>query len=220
MLDTTPHHKLIDETGNTYGDVTVIRRAGSKNSKAMWECLCECGNIFVTRGSSLRAGSTRSCGCKAMLITGYSGFVKHGGFGTPEYKTWCTMIGRCHCETNTAYHYYGGRGIVVCDRWRHSFENFLNDMGKRPEGLSLDRIDNDGPYSPDNCRWATRTQQMNNRRSNVILTRDGQSMTLTEWARLLGYNVDAIRKRIKAGWSDERILATPIRAKRSQRSNG
>jgi hypothetical protein len=132
---------------------------------------------------------------------------KHGLSGTSEHVIWLGMLDRCYNVNGDAYDHYGGRGIVVCDRWRSSFIDFLQDMGPRPKGRSLDRIDNDGPYSPDNCRWATPQQQAENRRMTRWLEWNGERHTISEWARRLGICRTAINQRLKRGWTLQRALS-------------
>lgn len=143
--------------------------------------------------------------------------TRHGeaivGSVTAEYKIWRGMLGRCLNKTNPAWMDYGGRGIGVCDRWR-SFENFLADMGRRPDGLSLDRIDNNKGYSPDNCRWATRKEQARNRRSSAMIEYKGECRALVEWAEITGISVSAITQRLRAGWDVEMALTVPQRHRR------
>lgn len=122
------------------------------------------------------------------------------------------MLDRCRNHNNSDFFYYGGRGIKVCDRWKNSFENFLEDMGERPKRTSIDRIDNNGNYEPGNCRWATKKEQNNNQRSNINLTFNGKTQTTAQWADELGMNSGTVRYRVnKLGWSAEKALTTPLR---------
>jgi hypothetical protein len=140
---------------------------------------------------------------------------KHGLSYTSEYRAWQTMRLRCLEPTNQAYPRYGGRGITVCDRWLNSPEPFLKDMGPKPSPKhELDRIDNDGPYEPGNCRWATRTESSRNRRSNRILEYNGERRTLAEWCERFRLPRDTVRKRLESGWSITSTLQTPVRPKR------
>lgn len=127
----------------------------------------------------------------------------------PEYSVWQSMIRRCTHPNSISFRYYGGRGINVCDRWRHSFENFLTDMGCRPEGMSLDRIDGNGNYEPSNCRWATQLQQDENRRSTRRITVKGETRTLTQWSNLTGTPRSTIQARLRRGMSSEAAVLTP-----------
>jgi hypothetical protein len=131
----------------------------------------------------------------------------------PLYSIWCGMKNRCYNRNEPTYPYYGGRGITVCEDWRLSFAFFWADMGPRPSPRhSLDRIDNDGPYSPDNCRWATRSEQSGNRRNNITLTHNGETTFAKEWARRVGLSYETLLHRLDRGWSAERALTTPARA--------
>jgi hypothetical protein len=136
----------------------------------------------------------------------------HGMWGKPEYWVWALMIQRCHNPSAKYFPLYGGRGITVCNRWRTSFGTFFADMGARPaKGLSLDRIDNDGGYSPENCRWATRKEQMRNTRNNSYLTLNGETHLLCEWVEITGLNSSLISNRInRMGWSVEEALTIPV----------
>jgi len=208
---TEPHPYVKDLSGQRFGRLLVTSYAGRKNTSTFWNCLCDCGNSCQIDGCSLKRGFTRSCGCLAketrIILKTTHGFAKH-----PLWNTYILMIKRCYNPKNPSYGSYGGRSITVCDRWRESFENFLADMGERPAGCSLDRIDNDGPYSPDNCRWATTLQQNNNKRRNHRLTHDGETLTITEWANRLGISRKAILSRLRYEWSTERILTEPVKS--------
>lgn len=159
---------FINRTGQVFGRLTVIEQAGHDvHDCIVWTCLCECGNEVIVRGDSLKSGRTRSCGCLNSDAHRISG-RRHGAAGrgnrTSEYNIWISMKQRCINPRSQAWEYYGGRGISVCDRWMNSFMDFYYDMGPKPEGLSLDRVDNDGNYEPGNCRWATKSEQTANRR--------------------------------------------------------
>lgn len=157
--------RMVDLTGQTFGQLTVIDRAKNrKGGEARWNCACNCGGSTTATGSNLRLGRTTSCGC-AMRQINRERKTTHGGHGTPEYGIWCSMIRRCENKNDDAYPRYGGRGITVHPEWRADFAAFLRDVGRRPSpDLSLDRIDNDRGYEPGNIRWATAKQQANNRR--------------------------------------------------------
>ncbi len=129
---------------------------------------------------------------------------------TPEYAAWDSMLRRCYNAKYREFDYYGGRGISVCDEWRNSFAAFLRDMGERPDGMSLDRIDTNGNYEPSNCRWATPKEQTRNRRNNVYITHNGESMILNDWATKLNVSSAALRSRLRYGWSISETLETPI----------
>lgn len=201
--------------GKQFGRLRVIGYAGYQHRKpnggrAFWLCRCECGNESLVEGGELAVGGTVSCGCYRLQRTSES-HTTHGLNSHPLYQKWASMIFRCTNRNNPGWMNYGGRGISVCREWR-DFSVFFNDMAERwSPGLELDRIDNNGDYCPQNCRWATKTEQCNNRRSNRLLTWNGETKTLAQWAHGAGIRVSTFWSRIKSGWSVERAISTPIR---------
>lgn len=173
---------MAKQKGDKYGTCTAIDEwvdKRNKNRYLIWEC--ECGHIFI------RSKYTRNKLCPKCKET-----KTHGLSRTPTYKAWSGMLDRCYNPNNKKYHRYGGRGIKVCDRWK-TFLHFYEDMGEKPAGLSLDRINNDGDYEPSNCRWATPREQAQNRSNNVMLTIDGETHCLSEWSRRLNVSRDSLR---------------------------
>lgn len=206
FIESLKRHKNFKDIpiGTKFHRWTVIRCVGvDPNSGGYrWLCRCDCGNESSVDGTSLRSGSSKSCGCLSSEITAKRNYV-HGKTGIPGYYTWKHIHARCYNPNNKDYHNYGGRGIIVCDRWRESFQNFYDDMGEKPEGMTLDRIDNDGNYEPRNCRWATKVEQANNTRINLKFE-DGTPLTL--WARSNGVKSETARRSYYAGYSKEEIL--------------
>ncbi len=208
--------KLIDRTGVRYGQLTVLGRAPNKSendTNARWNCRCDCGKETVSYGQDLGRGTSSHCGCKSLasrIEKTRLANTTHGLSRTTIYRKWFHMLQRCNEPTSVHYHYYGARGIKVCERW-HKFENFFSDMGFPPEGMSLDRINNDGDYCAENCRWATRQQQAVNRRRAVKLTHNGMTLTISEWARALDLSVSALRDRISQKFPAEKLFARNLR---------
>lgn len=206
-----------DLTGVTFGRLTVKGRSKGPPNKAFWNCECECGQSKIIAGSKLRSGWTRSCGC-LMSENCSALFTRHGfarkGRITPEFRIWADMRNRCRNPNHKQFSDYGGRGIKVCERWE-SFENFFSDMGSRPDGLSIDRINNDGDYEPSNCRWATRKQQCNNRRvrrpRSFRIEWNGKTYRVSELAKEVGLKYKTLYMRLIAGWSTEDAIKPPLR---------
>ncbi len=175
-----------------------------------WLCICDCKNIKVIRGNDLKTGRTVSCGCFGKERR-HEANTTHGMTKTPTHMVWIKMIQRCENPKNKDYPRYGGRGITVCNRWLNSFQAFFEDMGEKPKDLTLERINNNGNYDPDNCKWATRKEQMNNTSKNVLLTINNKTHNIAQWERIRGFNKDTIGSRIRAGWTHERAIMTPVR---------
>lgn len=204
--------KVIDLTGQRFGRLTVLRRCGtSKDGQKVYLCKCDCGNFKEIRSGNLRNGHTNSCGCLSREVTSKVNAernTKHNGCGTRLYGIWYDMRQRCSYEKSINWHLYGGRGIRVCDEWQESFEPFRDWALSHgyEDGLQLDRIDNDGNYSPDNCKWSTRTEQGNNRRTCIYVTIDGVTKSVSEWCRETGVNRMVAYSRIRKGWEPEQAV--------------
>jgi hypothetical protein len=185
-----------DLTGQVFGRLTVIECSYiNARRNLVWRCRCECGGETEVPGSTLTSGNTRSCGCLAVeMKPGYR--RTHGKSQTPMYFAWKTMHRRCTDPKHPRWAYYGGRGISVCDRWR-DYGNFLADMGERPDGASIDRIDMDGHYTPENCRWATRKEQARNKSNSRFVEWDGRRQTIAAWAEEQGIGESTLRARLR-----------------------
>lgn len=190
-----------DYVGKVFDSLTVVARHPERSSsnKVLWQCRCECGSETLVTTQALASGNTKSCGCrrkKTSVLNGQNNKT-HGMTRTPEYKAWQSMKDRCYNEDCPNYPLYGGRGILVWADWIRSFERFYRDMGPRPSPKhSLDRIDVNGNYRPDNCRWATAKEQSNNKRNNHMFEYDGQRKTLTQWADLYGIPIPTLSSRL------------------------
>lgn len=208
--------KLIDLTGQRFGKLTVIEMVGMRRDRrATWKCQCDCGRETTVCGKELRNGDTKSCGClqketarkrmeKENTTHGYSKRNKVSRL----YRIWGGMKERCNTPSATGYEIYGGRGIKVCPEWRDSFEAFQDwalANGYRDD-LTIERNDTDGDYCPENCRWATQKEQQNNRSNNRLLTHNGKTMTITQWAEATGLHRPTITRRLKRGLTVEESL--------------
>jgi hypothetical protein len=188
--------------GFRFGSLTVLQLGEKQRpmNGAWWLCLCDCGTQKNIPATDMVQGKINSCGCEHAERIGRAS-ITHGKSKSRTYKLWMAMRNRCDRINQD----YSCRGIVYDERWK-SFENFLEDMGEAPEGLSLDRIDCNGNYHKANCRWATRVEQANNTRANVFIEWDGKRQTRSQWEKELGMQPTTLRSRIKAGWSMERAM--------------
>jgi len=215
-------------TGKRFGKLTVVKRIGSKNRRSLWLCYCDCGKTRKATTHDLGQFGVSACTrCTkeaqykktAKALTGrmlYKGDPKYratiGKTPTPTYAVFKSMHDRCKYKSNASYHAYGCRGIIVCKRW-DSFKNFVDDMGLRPDGMTLDRIDNEGNYEPNNCRWVTPKTNARKRRNSNILTYKAESLCIAEWAEKMGVGWGVIDGRIKRGWSVEESITKPVDAR-------
>lgn len=198
----------------TFGTLTIVAFAGkTKDKRKAVLALCVCGNFVFSSLKSIKSGNTTSCGCsrdthlKNLAVTN----KKHGMSHSRTYCSWHAMLYRVRTESSKDYPNYGGRGIGICDSWLN-FENFFADMGERPEGCTLDRIDNTKGYNPENCKWSTNKEQSNNRRSSKLIEYEGKTKTLSEWAELLNIKISTLSKRLKLyGWSVDKAFTTGIK---------
>ena len=204
-------------SGDRYGLLTVInevepQRAGLKHPRNLrrMRCTCDCGREAIVLLQCLRRGETQSCGC----LIGQYARPKHthrpkGQPPLPTYQSWQSMKKRCYDPNSAGYASYGGRGITVCEKWMQ-FGGFAEDMGERPDGTTLDRINVDGHYEPGNCRWATAKEQQRNRRDNIMVAFDGQTMCIADWADAIGINRHTLHSRIfRYGWPVEKAMTHP-----------
>ena len=194
-----------DMTGFVCNTLTVIRREGTANGQAAWLCHCSCGRERVYSGGNLRMLSAR-CTCDG-------GQIRHGMTKEPLYQVWNAMKARCSQENYKSYDRYGGRGITVCQEWVHDFLAFRSwaQLNGWQAGLEIDRIDNDGGYTPENCRCVTSRENCRNKSNNVVLELNGERHTIVEWAEQLGVRKGLIAERLsRLGWSVERALTTPV----------
>lgn len=196
--------KRIDLTGQRFGRLVVLGYSHTKNGQAFWSCQCDCGNTKQIRGSDLRAGKSLSCKC-----LNYEVSRTHKMSKTKIYMVWINMHSRCYKNNHPEYKRYGERGIRVCDKWQ-TFEGFFEDMGTTyKEGLSIDRINVNGNYCKENCRWADNITQQKNRRTTKFYTLNGETETFTYFCRKYNVNYELARGRLRMGWDIEKIFTTP-----------
>lgn len=203
--------------GERFGRLVIAslntRSCKSDPKKLEWKCKCDCGNEIFVRGTAMRSGKTKSCGCLARDLkqqsTKYKTSLNSTSGRLRSYRSWSSMKDRCQNPDNHAFKDYGARGITVCKSWSENFDNFFADMGERPEGLTLGRIDNDKGYAPDNCRWETWRQQLNNKRNTLFIG----GKPLTEFCEEGGHDANLIRGRLGTGWDLNKALSEPVHIK-------
>ena len=207
--------------GKRFGRLVVISMTdGRVHRHVVWKCQCDCGNVCIAPTNTLTSGKKVSCGCYLREIRRQA-HASHHQTGTKLYMKWQGMRRRCSDPSHKNYADYGGRGIKVCNEWMHSFEKFRDWSTENGynDNFSIDRIDNDGDYCPENCRWVSQKKQCNNRRSNRYITYNGQTHTLTEWSEIIGIKRAALNNRINTlKWDIERALSMPVKTTQ-RRSN-
>ncbi len=210
--------KVEDISGKRFGRLTAIKYIGkSKGKQTLWECKCDCGNIAIVHHQNLKSGHTSSCGCYNSEVASERE-KEHGQSGTRLYNIWHDMIYRCYNGNHRSYKDYGGKGIIVCNEWKDDFEAFRNwaiENGYK-ENLSIDRIDSDKNYCPENCRWATDIQQANNTSRNLIFTVDGCTDTLANLCRKYNIPYTLAHSRIYRNWDIKKALTEPSQRKRAR----
>lgn len=212
-----------DKTGMRFGRLTVLSRAENvKPGRVRWICKCDCGNQTIVYSNNLKENGTLSCGCyrREVRCAVNKRRSKHGLAKSRLYRIWFGIKRRCYSESGENYERYCARGIKVCDEWINSFESFRDWAMSHgySDDLSIDRIDNDGDYTPDNCRWVNAKIQGNNRSTNRVLEYGGRKLNVTQWANEVGLNKKTLEGRLLRGWSVEKALTTPVKERR--KSNG
>lgn len=208
MISGVYHIVMTYQPGITFGDWTLVEHAsGTLKKKMRWIMRCVCGEMRNVSLINAERGGSRNCGCKRKKTLS-NVMRKHGLVHTPTYNSWSNMKDRCNRKACKQWNDYGGRGIKYCAKWEN-FSIFLKDMGVKPNGTTLGRIDNELGYFPENCRWETRKQQNTNKRNNRFIQFDGKRMTISQWSYSLGMRDSAVGKRLKRGWSIERALTHP-----------
>lgn len=220
-------HRFKDLTGQRFNKLKVIELSFIKNKRAYWKCQCDCGNIRIVNAGHLKNGHTKSCGClKGCKEGNENPSYRHGLRHSKLYQTWVNMKTRCYNSNNKTYKNYGGRGIKICEEWlnkENGFINFYNwaiENGYK-EGLTIDRIDVNGDYKPNNCRWANWKKQQNNRGNNFKITYNNKTHTLQEWSEILPIEISSstLRNRITKKWDIEKAFTTPVDRRKSRWEN-
>lgn len=196
----------LELSGQSFGRWTVIEKGDiGRNGEIFWACRCSCGTERMVLARLLRSGGSTSCGCNRRT---------HGLTKSGTHKSWESMFQRCTNQNAPDFPRYGGRGIQICERWG-SFESFLSDMGVRPEGKSLDRIDNSKNYTPENCKWSTPQEQQQNKSNCPTVEYEGQQITISALATSKGVPIKVLKWRLDHQWDLNRALETPVRMKRN-----
>ena len=200
--------KKIDLNNQQFGRLLVIDKSDKRGNggEVFWNCICNCGKLSMVRAGCLISGGTTSCGCIQKQAT-----TKHGMTKTRTFKSWDSMKQRCLNPNAPDYPKYGGRGITICQRWIDSFTNFFDDMGERPENLSIDRINVNGNYEPSNCRWASRSLQQRNKTTSLMIEWNGKVLCAADWSDIVNISSKIICDRIRVGWTPQEALTKPNR---------
>ena len=205
----------LDLSGQKFGHLTALERVKtSAKWVAVWKCRCDCGNITNVRCGNLRSGAVKSCGC---LLHRPATNRTHGMRKTRLYREWTGMKVRCNCKTSKSYKIYGARGIKVCDEWSNSFENFRDWAMKNgyDDSLTIERIDVNGNYCPENCKWITKADQAKNTRWCMMISYNGKTQNLSDWCKELRLDYKRVHNRMKTlGWSFERAITEPVNVKK------
>ncbi len=213
--------KLVDLTGRRFNSLVVLRRAeNALNGVARWECLCDCGNVTIVRGKNLKSGAVKSCGCRRKTNPSSQ---THNMSKTRLYHEWASIKNRCYNKNLKTYKDYGGRGIEVCDEWKHSFEAFRDWAFENgySDDLTIERINFDMNYCPENCKWIPFNEQQKNRRICYSIEYMGKTQNLTDWCRELNLPFGVVHNRVKKlGWSFERAISEPVHIEKRNKKNG